>query len=285
MEFFNRRLPAYLTDRTGVISMLVFTAVFALVFINAYRPFNVEQLYPSVDGFTIFLVSSLLIMLGLVVVAVSRLLLYYRARKRVITYLNFGIWIIVEVMLLAGVYARLACIYIPSPEQHIYKLLLNTFKNTFLVIVIPYTISILYIVLRDYSRRLKLVDELQKASQEEKTPVTLSFYDSKGEIRLSIKRENLLYIEACDNYVNIWYTNKNKVEHFLLRSTLKAVSAYNWGGKIHRCHRSYIVNFDNVNLIRREKDGSVCADFGMEGVVDIPISATYADTVSQSFLK
>ncbi len=285
MEFFKRRLPAYITDRTGVISMLVFTAVFALVFINAYRPFNVEQIYPSVDGFTIFLVSSLLIMLGLVVVAVSRLLLYYQARKRVITYLGFGIWITVEVMLLAGVYARLACIYIPSPEQHIYKLLLNTFKNTFLVIVIPYTISILYIILRDYSRRLKLVDELQKASREESMPATLSFYDSKGDIRLSIKRENLLYIEACDNYVNIWYTNKNKVEHFLLRSTLKAVSAYNWGGRIHRCHRSYIVNFDNVSLIRREKDGSVCADFGMEGVGDIPISATYADTISQSFLK
>ncbi len=285
MEFFKRRLPAYLTDRAGIISMLVFTAVFALVFINAYKPFNVDQIYPSVDDFTIFLVSSLLIMLGLVVVAVSRIFLYHYARKHVITYLGFGVWIIVEVILLAAVYARLACIYIPSPETQIYRLILNTFKNTFLVIVIPYTISILYIVLRDYSRRLKLVDELQKASQEEKMPGTLSFYDSKGDIRLSIKRENLLYIEACDNYVNIWYTNRNRIEHFLLRSTLKAVAAYNWGGRIHRCHRSYIVNFDNVNLIRREKDGSVCADFGMEGVLDIPISATYADVISQSFLK
>lgn len=285
MDFFNRKLPSYLTDKTGIISMLVFTAVFALVFINAYRPFNVDQLYPSVDGFTIFLVSSLLIMLGLVVVAVSRLVLYHYAGKHAITYLGFGLWIIVEVVLLAAVYTRLACLYIPSPEKQIYTLLLNTFKNTFLVIVIPYTISILYMVLRDYSRRLKFVDELQKASQEEKMPATLSFYDSKGDIRLSIKRENLLYIEACDNYVNIWYTNRNKVEHFLLRSTLKAISAYNWGGGIQRCHRSYIINFDNVSLIRRDKDGSVCADFGVEGVLDIPISSTYADTISQSFLK
>lgn len=117
MEFFKRKLPAYLTDKTGVISMLVFTAVFALVFINAYRPFNVDQLYPTVDGFTIFLISSLLIMLGLVVVAVSRFVLYHYASKHMITYLGFGVWIIIEIILLALVYAWLACIYIPYPEN------------------------------------------------------------------------------------------------------------------------------------------------------------------------
>ncbi|MBQ0087596.1 MAG: LytTR family transcriptional regulator DNA-binding domain-containing protein [Bacteroidales bacterium] len=285
MEFFKRKLPAYITDKTGVISMLVFTAVFALVFINAYRPFNVDQLYPTVDGFTIFLVSSLLIMLGLVVVAVSRFVLYHYASKHVITYLGFGFWIIIEILLLALVYARLACIYIPYPEKHIWSILLNTIKNTFLVIVIPYTISVLYIVLRDYSRRLKALDELRLASLEEKTPETLTFYDYKGEIRFSIKRENFLYVEACDNYVNIWYMNKGRVEHFLLRSTLKALLSYNMGDSIRRCHRSYIVNFDNVNLIRRDKDGGVYADFGVEGVVSIPVSSTYAESISGSFLK
>jgi len=265
--------------------MLTFTSVFALVFINAYRPFNVNQLYPDVDGIVIFGISSLLILLGLVVVGLSRWLLYHYSRKHVITYLGFGIWVISEIAALSCVYVWLSFLYLKNPGDQIYPVLLNTFRNTALVITIPYAFSILILSLKDYSEKLKNVDELRLSGIEADLPSVLSFYDSKGDMRFSIKRENLLYIEAADNYVNIWYTNKNSIEHYLLRATLKSIENLGLKGNIRRCHRSFMVNFDNVSIIKREKDGSVFAVFSVENVANIPISSTYADVITQSFIK
>ena len=277
-------MPAYLLDKKNTVSMLIFTAVFALVFINAYKPFNVEQLYPDVDNMLIFGVSSLLILLGLVIIGVSRFVLCYFSRKRAVTYLGFGVWVASEMIVLAAAYTFLASRYLPDPEKQIYAVMLNTLRNTSLVIALPYAFSFLYFALKEYSRKLAAMDELAKASAENGAPSVLSFFDSKGDMKFSIKRENLLYIEAADNYVYIWYTNKGKVEKFLLRVTLKNLETKQMTGNIRRCHRSYMVNFDCVSLIRREKEGQICAVFGLEGVPDIPISNSYADAVTSAFL-
>jgi len=264
--------------------MLIFTAAFALVFINAYRPFNVGQLHPDVDGIVIFGVSSLLILLGMVVVGISRFILYKYSRNRIITYFGFGMWVLAEIAVIASLYTWLASLFVRNPDNQIYTVLVNTFRNVALVITLPYTFSILYLALRDYSERLAKVDELRLSIQDDSVPQVLSFYDSRGDMKFSLKRENLLYIVACSNYVEIWYSNKNKIEHFLLRNTLKSLEDGHLGGNIRRCHRSYMVNFDNVSIIKKEKDGMVYAVFPEEGVVNIPISSSYSEAITKSFI-
>ena len=51
----------------------------------------------------------------------------------------------------------------------------------------------------------------------------IPFYDDKGILKFSIKKENLLYLESAENYVNICYLNKGKVSKYLLRDTLKKI--------------------------------------------------------------
>jgi len=108
------------------------------------------------------------------------------------------------------------------------------------------------------------------------------FKDEKGTLRLLVKQSNLYYIESADNYVNIYYSNKNKITRFMLRNSLKnieeAVSEY----ALIRCHRSYIVNIDKVKVLRREKDG-LFIDLGVEEINDIPVSKTYADKIMELF--
>lgn len=285
MDFFSKQLPSYMLTRKNMTAMVVFTAVFALLFINAYRPFNVDQLYPEESEITILAISSLLILVGFVVIAIGRFFLYRYALSRPVTYLMFGIWIACEIVALAVVYTFMAHFYLPNPDKVLFRVWLNTLRNTTLVIAIPYLIFILYLSLQDYSERLKKVDELQQASREAALPSVLSFYDYKGDMKFSIKRENLLFIESDDNYVNIWYTNKGKVEKFILRTTLKVLEGYSFGGGIMRCHRSFIVNFDNVCVIKREKDGYVYAEFSIDGVRNIPVSASYSNAVTTFFLK
>ena len=51
---------------------------------------------------------------------------------------------------------------------------------------------------------------------------------------------------------------------------------------IIRTHRSYMVNFDKVKLIRKEKDG-LHFELDVEEKIDLPISKTYMTEVIKSF--
>lgn len=70
----------------------------------------------------------------------------------------------------------------------------------------------------------------------------------------------------------------------MLRSTLKAVEEELASDYILRCHRSYMVNFDHVKVLRKGKDG-VFLELGIPNVPDIPISKTYSETVTQKFIQ
>ena len=101
-------------------------------------------------------------------------------------------------------------------------------------------------------------------------------------MRLSVTRENLLYIEAADNYVNVWYLNKNAPAKLLLRNSLKTIEKYLEHTNVNRCHRSYMVNLETVNVIRRQKNGIYMA-FGLDLVSDIPVSKKYDEKISRWF--
>ena len=92
---------------------------------------------------------------------------------------------------------------------------------------------------------------------------------------------NVLYIEASDNYTNIHYINEGHEDCFILHNSMKNVEgAYAKMGMM-RCHRGYLVNLENVKLIRKEKDGLVIEL--SQSSKTIPVSKSYADRVAHSF--
>jgi DNA-binding LytR/AlgR family response regulator len=56
------------------------------------------------------------------------------------------------------------------------------------------------------------------------------------------------------------------------------------GSEIIRCHRSYMVNFEKVKVIRKDKDG-LKLELESPSVIDIPVSKTYVDNVMQIFSR
>ena len=60
----------------------------------------------------------------------------------------------------------------------------------------------------------------------------------------------------------------------MVRNTLKRIEAELIVATIVRCHRSYMVNIDNVKVIRKEKEGLI---IGFDAPVNmtVPISKTY----------
>lgn len=112
----------------------------------------------------------------------------------------------------------------------------------------------------------------------------INFFDDKNELQLSLRVDHIYYIESAENYINIYYKNKENTERFTLRSTLKKQQDKLEKYGFVRCHRSYLVNFANILLLRKEKDGPYL-DFGAPNLPQIPVSKTYLDSVTAFFIS
>jgi DNA-binding LytR/AlgR family response regulator len=105
----------------------------------------------------------------------------------------------------------------------------------------------------------------------------IPFRGEKGILRFSVKREDLLYLEAADNYVLIHYLDRDKQLKYMIRTTLKRIEQEFPAKNLVRCHRSFIINIDHVRTIRREKEGLII-NFESPVNITVPISKTYLDT-------
>ena len=112
----------------------------------------------------------------------------------------------------------------------------------------------------------------------------VNFFDEKNELQLSLRLDHIYYIESAENYVHIYYRNKESVERFTLRSPLKKQQEKLEKYGFIRCHRSFLVNFANILLLRKDKNGPYL-DFGQDGLQQIPISKTYLDAVTAYFIQ
>ena len=193
---------------------------------------------------------------------------------------NYILWIAAEIVSMAAVYVLLQY-FIISPPDNLISSFKESIKVTTLVLLMPYTISYLYFSWRE--KNLKL-EQLSNSKEKESDPVPfhIPFRDEKGELRLSLKTEDLLYLEAADNYVKIHYLDGKSNQNFMIRNTLKAFEneMSKWG--IIRCHRSFMVNISRVKIIKKESDGLVL-EIDAPGNYILPISETYAQEVLSAF--
>lgn len=279
MEGRSNNIPNYIYEKSNIVRLILLTAFFALVFINIYKPFSSESWY-NVSEFKFFLFSSLIILTGVLVVVISRIIMYYYGKKHTISYLAYAIWILLEIFFMALFYTVYTLVL--SPKREYLAVFKESVVNTSLVLLLPYAALHLYFSYREKERQLLiLAGEHEEAAAQQNV---YSFYDEKNELRLSVKRDNLLYIESADNYVCIWYLNKGIVSKFMLRNSLKTIEESFIKTNVQRCHRSFMVNFDQVKAIQRRKDG-MYMDLGVDKVPDIPISKTYSEKVIQWFIN
>ena len=279
----NTKIPSYLYDKASMYRLIFFTAIFALFFINIFQPFGSRGWYPYISDFKYFFFSSLIILIGMLVLVISRLIMLGFVKNHSISYLNYGIWVLCEILFMSLFYS-LFTKFIPKEglNRDFMEIFHKSTVNTCLVILMPYSILWLYFSWRDKN------NQLQKMEHEEHTSVAqrknlIAFPDEKGELRITIMLENLLYIDSSDNYVTIHYLNKSKLSHFLIRNSLKWMDEnLTKDSQLVRCHRSYIVNLDKVKVLRKDKLG-IIMELDVVNTPDIPVSTTYYERVMSKF--
>ncbi len=100
----------------------------------------------------------------------------------------------------------------------------------------------------------QLLQQQQKPDAD--TAAKLTITDEEGKEKLHLELEQLLYIAAAENYVEVFYLENNQLRKKLLRNTLQEiVEKLAPFDAIFRCHRSYLINFKQLLHIQGSPQG------------------------------
>ena len=223
-------------------------------------------------------------------ISVSRIIMHFFVKKISIGYLEYLIWILAEITILAGFYIFIAhkVGFIDNYIQQnpglvyweaIYEIFRKAVANTTWMLLIPYVISFLYL----YNEHLlhNLNDIRSKEGNKEKN--IIHFKDEKDEVRFSIASEKVVFIESADNYCIIKYINNDKISDFVLRNSLKRLTNELKDSPIQRCHRSYMINFEHVASLKKD-NSEISFEFDIPNIKEIPISKSYNEKIMELFV-
>ena len=281
-------IPSFIYKKSNQVAMVIFVPIFALLFISIYSPFDFNQIdtqgrvlsWLNIQSreLVVQLITLGLILIGMAVAAISRWIMGVYTRKHQISYVTYITWIALELLVMAMLYTFAG--FAIEPDKGFVTIFRNSLVKTFLILLIPYTMCYIYFIWQERVAQLRSIRERLAEDETTLKAAYVQIYDDKGEMRLSVRRENLILLESADNYVCVWYLNNNSPKKILVRNTLKNIADSLSSTHIQRCHRSYVVNLELVKVMRREKEG-VFVELGIDGVPEVPISKTYTGAINK----
>lgn len=283
-------IPDYLRGKYQLIGTVTFTSFFSIVFMLVSIPFS-HNAWFKLGASQAFAFTAVFFVLSLLLVILSKKLMYATRTLFKMTYLQYLLWNMGEVVLICVLYTALsvqgeALGIIEIEKDSITRIFLNSFVYCFISLYIPYIIAGMFFAIVDKNKTIRLMNLNDVVSDEPETRKDarkITLYDNSGVMKLSISLSNLYFIESDDNYIMVWYEDsKGEMKKYMLRCRLKTVEASFKGSSLVRCHRKYIVNMDKVKVLRKEKDGYEL-DLDSDAIPPISITKTYSENVLARF--
>lgn len=153
---------------------------------------------------------------------------------------------------------------------------ISNFIDTFAVGIFPVSFIVVFNYIAKLKRNLKeskmLNIELTKKNsdyiKEQSETILLSSESGNENIELDLK--NLLFIESTSNYIVVKYEIENKLQEKILRSSLTRIEeSLSEFEQVFRCHRTYLVNIQNIKSITGNSQGYKLI---FAGSVEIPVA-------------
>ena len=280
--------PECLTEPINQAQNVIVATLFALVFLTVYTPFS-DTSWFQLGTNSRFVGTVGFVGIGTFFLACSRLLMTYCVKKlRHFAFWAYILWLFLEIVLIAAFHTYLSYFVVKATSYSLGYIFGKSLLITFIALAVPYTITDLMFSLQDTRRKLMLTKSDTVESDDEVMPEhteIINLMDNNGNLKLSVKLDNLYYIKAEDNYINVFYQRSGAIASYMLRCKMQTI-ADNCvdSSSLMRCHRSYIVNIKKVSVLHNESDGFVI-DFEREGLESIPVSKTYSAKVLEAFNK
>ncbi len=242
LDFLNKKF-GLLDQKRDRFLLIIIILIFSIFFINAFKPWNIGRWYSDSELIRFLRLSSYGVVVGLVLLFTQFPLrkIFKIERFSLKTYI---LWLIIEIIIISLVYIFLY----GNPLGNFVNDFLFSLKYTLLGILIPYSFALLVIY---YKKHREQIEELQNKISKPTEKKLLAFKDDKNKIKFSVLTKDLLYIESTDNYVSVFYNLEGKLQRQLLRNTMKNMEEMLKESSIIRCHRSFMVNSENVAFVKK----------------------------------
>ena len=253
---------------------VILSGVFCIFFINVFVPFNINLWWPVSEPWLRLLILSGYAIIGALVLLVSQFLLRPWFGPRRYHLWSFLLWTLFELVLISVVISLVYEVFIQNSILYFSDFVrdvLLTIRHVGLVMCMLYGIAIPLMISR---KQVAKVTALQKnLLQQEQDTKLLTINDENGKPVFSLPADHLIYFRSEDNYVAIIYRTGDKAKKALVRSTLKRLESQLSSDSIIRTHRSFMVNVNNIEEVKRVSRGLMIK---MKHVDEgIPVSANY----------
>lgn len=136
-------------------------------------------------------------------------------------------------------------------------------------------------LLKQQIRQIQRIDYKQASHKHDSKIISLK-PDGKDP-SLQIELDELLFLQAQQNYVQVVSLNHEKIGYHLLRASLKRLESEIDADNLIRCHRSHIVNIAHVKNISGNAQGYQLKLHGE--LENIPVSRTYSKNILNRLRK
>lgn len=151
---------------------------------------------------------------------------------------------------------------------------------TFSIGVIPTVASVLFHYHQITTNKLSRLIDNNSSLEKKSIGKTLTIESTnKTEKEVTIKLNELLYIEAIKNHIHIHYLFNGEKESKIIRNTLSQIEETMGSLPLFRCHRSYIINLDKIKNAKGNSNGYKITLQDCD--TTIPVSRSYVSKFTQ----
>jgi hypothetical protein len=282
----NKKLPSYLLGKSQIMGTITFSVLFAIIFLNIYIPFS-DTAWFGLGQSDMFSGTLIFVFVSIMTLVISRTLMYRTKHLFELSYLEYILWCIAEIVVISAFYTSLTVEITGGLQEKEIEIFGRSILYGFIALGIPYLLSGMYLAINDKNNIIRLMsydnvitDEIH---EQDTSMQKITLFDNSGSLKMSVNINNLYYIESDDNYIKVWYTdNKGELKQYMLRCRLKTVEDSFKGSALVRCNRKYIVNIKKVSTLRKEGSGYIL-DLGNEMIPPLPVTKTYTDSILSYF--
>ena len=275
MAIRESEIPKFLVSRRYISAMITFIVLFSALFLIIYEPFSLAVWF-STDDMLKFSFTVLFYVAAVIVLIISRSLMYALQDRILLTTIKYIWWIMSENLIISLLYTFITVRFFSTPHMAIPDIAIRALFCVTMILAIPNALVSFYAAfrskceeleasqyelqrLRDECRRLEQISErdMRLMSQvpqtaAERQPRMIHLYDYNGVLRLTINLDSLYYVESDDNYVKVFYKHNDRIASYMLRCRTKSLEQTLEGTGMIRCHRSYIVNVRKREFVGEE---------------------------------
>lgn len=279
-----RSIRKFLTRKESIFLFLALTLVVTVLLVVFGQPTSMTNYTEQTTSLTPLGQVTICFISGFGTLILSRFILFFLNRLQEFSPGGLVAWIVVELLLCVSVITLVLWGVSGAGKVELAPLVGTVVLGFAGVLLVPTVVTYLILRLREtHDEVIRLRQQIahQDPASQFPTDTNVNFYLKGGRIAFSTKMSNILYIEAADNYVNIHYVNGDKEDTFILFNSMKNIEKNFSGTSLMRCHRGYMVNAENVKLMRKDGPGLLLELNQCDKVV--PVSKSFAKPITNYF--